>query len=72
MELCKDCVLESYETVKELDYYTKSSRKLRDFEIGPSDDFVCQYIQLKNLMSRMYLELARETSTRKLYTGELQ
>ena len=44
MEICKDCVLESYETVKELDYYTKSSRKLRDFEIGPSDDFVCQYI----------------------------
>ena len=27
---------------------------------------------IKKSMSRMYLELARETSTRKLYTDELQ
>ena len=44
MKICKDCVLESYETVKKFDNYIKTSRKLRDFEIGPSDDSVCQYI----------------------------
>ena len=44
MKICKDCVLESYETVKKFDNYIKTSRKLRDFEIGLSDDFVCQYI----------------------------
>ena len=35
MTIFKDCVLESYETVKKL------AENLRDFEIGPSDDFVC-------------------------------
>ena len=44
MNICKDCVLESYETVKKIHNYIKSSKKLRDFIIGPSDDFVCQYI----------------------------
>ena len=44
MKICKDCVLESYETVRKFDNYIKTSRKLRDFEIGPSDDLVCQYI----------------------------
>ena len=41
MQICKDCVLESYETVKKFDNYIKTSRTLRDFEKGPSDDFVC-------------------------------
>ena len=44
MKICKDCVLESYKTVKKFDNYIKTSRKLRDFEIGPTDDCVCQYI----------------------------
>ena len=44
MKICRDCVLENYETVERFDNYMKTSRKLRDFEIGPSDDFVCQYI----------------------------
>ena len=43
MQICKDCVLENFETVKKFDKYIKTSRKLRDFDIGPSDDFVCQY-----------------------------
>ena len=32
-----------YETVEKFDNYTITSRKFRDVEIGPSDDFVCQY-----------------------------
>ena len=68
----RSCVLESYEKVEKFDNYIKCIKKLRDFEIGPSDDFVCQYMQLKNSMSRMQLELSRKTSTRKLYTDELQ
>ena len=44
MKICKDRVLESYKTVKKFDKYIKTSRKLRDFEIWPSDDFFCQYI----------------------------
>ena len=45
MKICKDCVLESYETVKKFDHYVKTSRKVvKDIKIGPSDDFVCQYI----------------------------
>ena len=67
MEICKGCVLESYETVKKFDNYNiqKLEENLTDFEIGPSasDDFVCQYITLKNSMSRVYLKLSRETST---------
>ena len=50
----------------------KVAEKLWNFGIGPSDDLVCQYILLKNSMSRIYLELTRETSTRKLYTDESQ
>ena len=50
----------------------KLAENLRDFEIGPSDDFVCQYKMSKNSMSRVYLELSQETSTRKLYTNKLQ
>ena len=44
IKICKDCVLENYETVEKFDNYTKTSSELRDFEMGPSDDFVCQYI----------------------------
>ena len=40
MTICKGCVLESYETVKKFENYIKTSRKLKDFEIGPSGDFV--------------------------------
>ena len=50
----------------------KLAENLRDFEIGLSNDFVCQYILFENSMSRMYLELSRKTSTRKLLTYELQ
>ena len=43
MEICKGCVLESYETVKKFDNYNiqKLEENLTDFEIGPSalDDF---------------------------------
>ena len=46
----------------------KLAENLRDFEIGPSNDLVCQNIY----MSRVYLELSPETSTRKLYTDVLQ
>ena len=44
MKICKVCVLKSCGTVKKFDNFIKTSRKLRDFEIGPSDDYVCQYI----------------------------
>ena len=40
LAICKDCVVEYYETV---DNYTKTSRHLRDFEVRPSDNFVCQF-----------------------------
>ena len=58
--------------LKSLITIQKLVENLIDFEIGPSDDFVCQYITLKNSMSRVYLELSRQTSSRKLYTDELQ
>ena len=46
----------------------KQAENLRDFEIWPSDDFVCQYILVEKLnVQSVYLELSRETSTRKLY-----
>ena len=41
MKIRKDCVLENYETVKKFEQ--KLAEHLRDFEIEPSDDFVCQY-----------------------------
>ena len=63
-------VLESYKQIKSLITIQKLAENLRNFEIGPSD--VCQYITLKNSMSIVYLELSRETYTRKLYTDELQ
>ena len=45
MKICKDCVLERYETVKKFDNYKKKlAEKFLNFEIGLSDDFVCQYI----------------------------
>ena len=44
MKICKDCVLENYKTVDKFDNYTKISRKVVKFEIGLSDDFVCEYI----------------------------
>ena len=40
LAICKDCVVKYYETV---DNYTKTSRHLRDFEVRPSDNFVCQF-----------------------------
>ena len=43
VKICKDCVLGNYETVEKFDNFTKTSRNLEDFEIGPSDDFVYQY-----------------------------
>ena len=52
--------------LKSLITIQKIAEKLINFEMGPLDDFVCQYIKLKNSMSRMYHELAQETSTRKL------
>ena len=51
--------------LKTLMIIQKLAEKLRNFEMGPSDDFVCQYTYLKKFNEpRMYLELARETSTR--------
>ena len=44
MKICKNCVLENYKTVEKFDNYTKTSRKVVKFEIGLSDDFVCEYI----------------------------
>ena len=43
MKNCKDCVLENYEIVQKFDNYTKIAENLRDVEIRPSDDFLCQY-----------------------------
>ena len=43
IKICKDCVLESYETVKKIYNYI-TSKKLIYFEIGLSDDFVFQYL----------------------------
>ena len=68
MKICKVCVLKSCGTVKKFDNFIKTSRKLRDFEIGPSDDYFCQYIYLKNSISRLYLEVLRENSAQKLYS----
>ena len=40
MKICKDCVLESYKTVKKFDNYIKTSRKLRDFDERAKSLFV--------------------------------
>ena len=45
--------------LKSLITIQKLAENFRDVEIGPSDDFVCQYI--------VYLELSRETLTLELY-----
>ena len=47
IKICKDCVLETNETVenlKSLITMQKLAEQLWNFEMGPSDDFVCQYI----------------------------
>ena len=49
--------------LKSLITIQKLAENLRGFEIGPTDDF---------FLSRVYLELSRDTSTRKLYANELQ
>ena len=40
MKICKDCVVENYETVESLITIQELAENLRDVEIGPSDDFV--------------------------------
>ena len=40
--------------LKSLITIQKLAESLRDFKIGPSDDFVSQYIRLENLMSRVH------------------
>ena len=49
MKICKDCVLEIYETVEKFDNYTKNSRKLRDFEIGPLFVNIIEKLYVRNV-----------------------
>ena len=72
IKICKDCVLENNEAVEKSDNYAKTSRKVVKFWNGAFGWLCLSIYIVKNSMSRMYLELARETSTRKLYTDELQ
>ena len=49
MKFCKDCVLKTTKQLESLITIQKQAEKLRNFEIGPSDGFVCQYILVEKL-----------------------